>query len=128
MKHDYNTRHWHESVSKNDSASNHVPLVKLEENIINCTNNLKEEIVNLKDIVIKRLQDENERLRVKCCTLENKVVILEQNLNSLGQYGRRNNLVLSGIPEIIPDNYTYNYNYTRYGFFNLIRHWSEYTI
>ena len=34
----------------------------------------------------------------------NKVVTLEQNLNSLGQYGRRNNLVLSGTPEIIPDN------------------------
>ena len=29
---------------------------------------------------------------------------LEQNLNSLGQYGRRSNLVLSGIPESIPDN------------------------
>ena len=31
------------------------------------------------------------------------MVTLEQNLNSLGQYGRRNNLVLSGIPESIPD-------------------------
>ena len=36
--------------------------------------------------------------------MENKVVNLEQNLNSLGQYDRRNNLVLSGIPEKIPDN------------------------
>ena len=69
----------------------HDPQVKLEENIINCNNNLKEEIVNLKDIVINRLQDENERLRAKCSNLENKVVTLEQNLNSLGQYGRRNN-------------------------------------
>ena len=95
---------FYQSVSESDSASNHDPLVKLEENIINCINNLKEEIVNLKDIVIKRSQDENERLRAKCSTLENKVVTLEQNLNSLGQYGRRNNLVLSGIPESIPDN------------------------
>ena len=100
MPHNYNTRHWHES----DSASNHDPLVKLEENVINCINNLNEEIVNLKDIVIKQLQDENEKLWVKCSTLENKVVNLEQNLNSLGQYDRRNNLVLSGIPEKIPDN------------------------
>ena len=100
MPHNYNTRHWHES----DSASNHDPLVKLEENVINCINNLNEEIVNLKDIVIKQLQDENEKLWVKCSTLENKVVSLEQNLNSLGQYDRRNNLVLSGIPEKIPDN------------------------
>ena len=29
---------------------------------------------------------------------------LKQNLHSLGQYGRRNNLVLSDIPESIPDN------------------------
>ena len=62
MLHDYNTRQRHESISKSDSASNHDPLVNLEENIISCINNVKEEIVNLKDIVIKRLQDENERL------------------------------------------------------------------
>ena len=104
MRHDYNTRHRHESVSEGDSAFNHDPLVRLEENIINCINNLKEKIINLKDIVIKRLQDENEKMRAKCSTLENKVVSLEQNLNSLGQYGRKNDLVLSGIPENIPDN------------------------
>ena len=103
MPHDYNARKRHEIVSESDSASNHEPLVKLEENIINCINNLKEEIINLEDLVIKQLQDENESLRPKCRTLENKVVTLEQNLNSLGQYGRRNNLVLSGIPESIPD-------------------------
>ena len=104
MRYDYNTRHRYESVSEGDSAFNHDPLVRLEENIINCINNLKGKIINLKDIVIKRLQDENEKMRAKCSTLENKVVTLEQNLNWLGQYGRRNNLVLSGIPENIPDN------------------------
>ena len=93
-----------ESTSESDSASNHDPPVKLEENIIICMNNLKKEIVNLKDIVIKQLQDENEKLRAKCSTLEKKVVTLEQNLNSLGQYGTRNNFLLSGIPESIPDN------------------------
>ena len=65
MLHDCNTRHWHESVSESESASNHDALVKLEGNIVNCINSLKEEIINLKDIVIKRLQDENERLRAK---------------------------------------------------------------
>ena len=53
---------------------------------------------------MKRLQDENKKRRAKCRTLEDKVVILEQNLNSLGQYGRRKKLVLLGIPENIPDN------------------------
>ena len=104
MLHDSFTRRRHESVSENDSASNYDPLVKLEKNIINCINNLKEEIVNLKDIVIKVLQDENEKLQAKCSTLENKVVTLEENLNLLGQYGRRNNLLSSGIPENISDN------------------------
>ena len=28
---------------------------------------------------------------------------LEENLNSLDQYGRRNNIVLSGIPECVAD-------------------------
>ena len=104
MSHDYNIRHKHESVSGNDSASNHDPLVKLEENIINCINNLKGEIVNLKGIVIKRLHNENEKLKTKCSTLGNKVATLEQNLNSLGLYSRINTLVLSGIPENILDN------------------------
>ena len=58
----------------------------------------------MKDIVIKRLQDENEKLQAKFRTLENKVVTLEQNFNLLGQYGRRNNLILSSITENIPDN------------------------
>ena len=58
----------------------------------------------MKDIVIKRLEDENEKLQAKFSTLENKVVTLEQNLNLLGEYGRRNNLILSSITENIPDN------------------------
>ena len=54
--------------------------------------------------MIKQFKDENEGLRAKCGTLENKVVTLEQNLNFLGQFGRRNSLVLSGIPQSISDN------------------------
>ena len=29
MLHDYNTRHWHESVSESDSASNYNPSVRI---------------------------------------------------------------------------------------------------
>ena len=111
----------HRSLGQIDRASNHDPLLKLEKNIINSVNNLKEEIVNVKDIVIKRLQDENEKLPAKCSTLENKVLSLEQNLNLLGQYGRRNNLVLSGILENIPDN---QFNHLQ----NTVRHSSEYAV
>ena len=46
-----------------------------------------------------RLQDENACFQSKCKSLEDKVTSLGENLNSLDQYGRRNNIVLSGIPE-----------------------------
>ena len=37
-------------------------------------------------------------------SLEDKVTSLEENLNSLNQYARRNNIVLLGIPECVTDN------------------------
>ena len=36
-------------------------------------------------------------------SLEDKVTSLEENLNSLNQYARRNNIVLLGIPECVTD-------------------------
>ena len=57
----------------------------------------------MKDTLIKRLQQENERLRVKCQQLENRVALIESSHDSLEQYGRRNNLVISGIPDSVQD-------------------------
>ena len=79
-------------------------LDKIEKSIVQSINSLKDEIINLKDIVIKDLQDENAWLKEKCEKLENRVAILESNHNDLAQYGRRNNVVFSGIPENVPDN------------------------
>ena len=79
-------------------------LDKLEKLIVRSINSLKDEIINPKDMVIKNLQDENSRLKEKCEKLENRVVILESNHNDLAQYGRRNNVVFSGIPENVPNN------------------------
>ena len=53
---------------------------------------------NLKDIGIKRLQEENKKLLEKCNKLENDVISNESSFNTLEQYGRRNNTVVSGIP------------------------------
>ena len=61
-------------------------------------------MLNLKEIIIKRLQDENTLLPNKHKSLEDKVTHLEENLNSLDQYGRRNNIFLSGIPESVAEN------------------------
>ena len=105
MAHDYNTRGKKHGNASNDDD----PLTnaKLEENIINHINasvqSLRDEFLNLKNIIIKRLQDENTCLQSKCNSLEDKVTHLEENLNSLNQYGRRNNTVLSGIPECVAD-------------------------
>ena len=54
-------------------------LDKLEKSIVQSINGLKDKIINLKDMVIKYLQDENARLKEKCEKLENRVAILESN-------------------------------------------------
>ena len=61
------------------------------------------ELLNLKDVVIKNLQVENKRLRKKVNVLENKILTLESEHNSLEQYGRRNNIEITGIPDSVPD-------------------------
>ena len=64
MSHDHNTR------TKKESAVSSGCLQTLEANTIYNINSLKDKIISLKDTVIKRLQEENERLRVKCQQLE----------------------------------------------------------
>ena len=94
MSHDYNTRARKETEQR--------VLVKLEQNIIKSISELEDKVLNLQDIVIKNLQEDNAKLHAKCNYLE-KVVSLEAKLNHLDQYGRRNNLVLSGIPDTVED-------------------------
>ena len=97
MSHDYNTRTKKESVVSGEC------LQTLEANIVNNINSLKDEIISLKDTVIKRLLEENERLRDKCQQWENRVVLIELSHDALEQYGRRNILVISGIPDSVQD-------------------------
>ena len=95
MSHNYNIR------AKKDTEQK--VLAKFEQNIIKSISELKGEVLNLKDIVVKNLQEDNAKLHAKCNYLEKKVVSLETKLNHLDQYGRRNNLVLSGIPDTVED-------------------------
>ena len=67
MIHEYNTK------AKNDSAAASESLQNLEDIIIKNINSVKDEIINLKDTVIKRLQEDNEKLRGKRRQLENKL-------------------------------------------------------
>ena len=78
-------------------------LKTLETNIINNINSLKDEIICLRETGIKRLQEENERVRKKCQQLENRVALIESSHYALEQYGRRNNLVISGFLDSAQD-------------------------
>ena len=50
---------------------------------------------------MKRLQNESVILRDRFSKLQQKLVEFEYSTNNLGQYGRRNNIVISGIPDSI---------------------------
>ena len=58
-------------------------LSKVESNLMQNITNLKDEIINLKIMIIKNLQDENKRL-TKVNVLENKVIDLEIQKNNVG--------------------------------------------
>ena len=51
----------HNTGTKKEAVVSNETLVKVEENIISTINCFKKEIMNLKDIVIKRLQEENKK-------------------------------------------------------------------
>ena len=115
ITHQYNTR-----TNKGDFQD---ALASIEQNITNSINSiktdinsiksdissvktdLKDEINNLKDVIIKRLQDENATLRERCSKLEQRLVAFESSTNNLEQYGRRNNIVISGIPDSVDINH-----------------------
>ena len=46
--------------------NNQDQMKSMEDNIVNQINSLKDEIINLKEIAIRNLQDKNEKLRHRC--------------------------------------------------------------
>ena len=57
----------------------------------------------MKNIVIKKLQDENAQLKETITNLQHKVIILGTATNSVEQYDRRNKIEITGIPDNIED-------------------------
>ena len=95
--HEYNTR-----TKKNEFQDALASLVvNVNNSIKSIKSYLKDEINNLKDVIIKRLQDENVILRNRCSNLEQKLTEFETSTNKLEQYGRRNNIIISGIPDSV---------------------------
>ena len=107
--HNYKTRNNSQaSTETNDNPENNPTpcetsdlILNLEKKLLSRFDGLDKEILNLKDIVIKELQLENQRLRKKVSDLQKKIYSAEENINSLEQYGRRNNIEITGIPESV---------------------------
>ena len=78
------------------------PICSLETKLFACFDEVQNELLNVKNIIIKNLQEENERLRKRVSFLDKKVISLESRHNMLEQYGRRNNLEITGIPDSVP--------------------------
>ena len=97
-KHSYNTRGANDDESKNLTESEFI-ISALKSSFDESLTELKTEIINLKDVIIKNLLDDNKKLRESNDKLKTKIINLESDLNDLNQYGRRNNLEISGIPE-----------------------------
>lgn len=69
---------------------------------------MRDDFHSLKDIVTKRLQEDNAQLQAKYDCLEKNIGVLQSSINDLEisdlkQYGWRNNLTLLGIPDSISD-------------------------
>ena len=104
MAHNYSTRH--NPLVANNEENNVLdpqtsdPIINLDNKMLSRFDGLDKELLNLKDVIIKGLQFETQRLRMKVNNLENKVEI---NENHLEQYGRRNNLEITEIPDDVSD-------------------------
>ena len=112
--HNYNTRQNSVSVNGNvpstpenlstlENSSFSELIMNLEKTMLMRFDGVDKEILTLKDVVIKKLLIENQRLRSKVDNLEKKVIFLGENGNLLEQCGRRNNLEITGISYEIED-------------------------
>ena len=97
MTRKYNTR------AKKDSAVTSESLQDKEDNTIKNVNSVIDENINLKETVIKWLQEDNEKLRDKCRKLENKLNTVETSLDPLQQYRRSNDIVITAIPDSVQE-------------------------
>ena len=108
LPHNYNTRQNSGAVNDNGPTTPETPnfselIVSLKSKLLTRFDGVDKELLNLKDIIIKDLQIENQRLRDKVINLEKRVISLEVAGNLLDQYRRRNKLEMAGIPDDVED-------------------------
>ena len=71
---------------KKDIAVTTDLLKSLDNNIISNINSLRDDFNSLKDIIIKRLQENNTQLQAKCDCLEKRRDVLQSSIDNLEQY------------------------------------------
>lgn len=80
----------------------------MEENIDNhasiSVGELKDGFINIKDINIKRLQNENHRLQENHKKLESGVRKAKTDINSLNKYAKRKNMFLKVLQNLLKMN------------------------
>ena len=100
--HEYHARS-RDTINADPADFLSVPF-KVEFNLMQNITNLKDRVINLEDIIIKKLQDENKRLKTKVNVVENKIIDLEIQNNNVNHCYRRKNVEISGIPKSADDN------------------------
>ena len=68
MTHDYNSR------GKKDAGTFEDALKSIEDNLQKSISGLRDDILNIKDVIIHRLQEHNLKLKERVSCLEDKVV------------------------------------------------------
>ena len=75
--------------------------VSLTEKIDTTTASIKEDISQIKSVVIAKLQEDNRKLRTRVTSLENRIIVNERNQNQQDQHGRKIYFEVAGIPTTI---------------------------
>ena len=78
------------------------PNSSLETKLLARFDEVQNEHLNVKNIIMNNLQEENERLRKRVSFLDKKFTSLETIYNMLEQYGMRNNPEIIGILDSMP--------------------------
>ena len=73
----------------------------LAEKIATTTNSIKNDIAEIRSVVISKLQADNRKLRSRVAFLEDRFIMNEKNQNQHDQHGRKIYFEVSGIPETI---------------------------
>ena len=68
MTHDYNT------IGNKDTGTFEDALKSIEDNLQKSISGLRDDILNIKDVIIQRLQEDNLKLKERIRCLEDKVV------------------------------------------------------